>query len=796
MRRLLTLLSLLLFGPPGAAWADFFQPPSIGFVAPQVGTGARYVAPAAPVFYVVASASYGDPTVVPPPSVVYVDFLDGETVIGRVTSPNSETVNGAPAYAFVWNNPPLGMHLIYARVTDTAGYSATPTDHSTGMPISISVAIVAANPPPQVSLITPTTGQLFTWAGYVPLAATASSAQASIRRVEFVVGNTVVAAAYSPPYSAQWTNPPPGDFTLVAKAYDDHGVVAASSAAYIRVLASRPPAVVLTVPSPGATIPSATPLSLSAVALAPNGSIGRVEFYAGTSLVGSVATSPYNYAWASPQAGVLSLTAKAYDLQGASATSAPVAVTVAGGAAPVVSLTSPPAGATFTAPATIVLSATASEAGGGIAKVDFFANGNVVGTATAAPYNATWSGVAAGTYVLMAKATDTRGATANTAAIAITVGNNQPPVVALTEPFPGQVYQAPGDIQISANPTGTSGTIARVDFYGDGVQLGNATAAPYTILWRGVAVGSHTVTATARDSAGLTANSAPATVSVVAALTLQIDAGIDGASIGDDNVTLSGTAQAPSNSAVIVNGQAAALDQSGHFFANNVQLVPGSNTVTLILTTLDGAPVTKTITLVSTAVAPFTVALDKQEGLAPFSTNVTITNRGNVAFQRIELDLNDDGTPEQTLTTLTAGKAVQALSYNNAGTYTLRVTVYDASNTIIYVARRKIRVYLSVELGLKVVNVYKSMVNRLIANNPTSALRCFTGDAQPRYQSIFDALGSTLPSVALKLQTLIDGSVSEDTAELTILQDTTSDQEAIMIHMIRGGDGIWRIENM
>jgi len=796
MRRLLTLLSLLLFGLPGAAWADFFQPPSIGFVAPQVGTGARYVAPAAPVFYVVASASYGDPTVVPPPSVVYVDFLDGETVIGRVTSPNSETVNGAPAYAFVWNNPPLGMHLIYARVTDTAGYSATPTDHSTGMPISISVAIVAANPPPQVSLITPATGQLFTWAGYVPLAATASSAQASIRRVEFVVGNTVVAATYSPPYSAQWNNPPPGDFTLVAKAYDDHGVVAASSAAYIRVLASRPPAVVLTAPSPGATSLSGTPLSLSAVALAPDGSIGRVEFYAGTSLVGSVATPPYNYAWASPQAGALSLTAKAFDLQGASATSTPVGVTVTSGLAPVVSLTAPTAGATFTAPATIGLSATASAAGGSIAKVDFFANGNVVGTATTAPYNATWRGVAAGTYVLMAKATDTHGATANTAAIAITVGNNQPPVVALTEPFPGQVYQAPGDIQISANPTGTSGTIARVDFYGDGVQLGNATAAPYTILWRGVAVGSHTVTATARDSAGLTANSAPATVSVVAALTLQIDAGIDGASIGDDNVTLSGTAQAPSNSAVIVNGQAAALDQSGHFFANNVQLVPGSNTVTLILNTLDGAPITKTLTVTSTAVAPFTVALDKQEGLAPFTTNVTITNRGNVAFQRIELDLNDDGTPEQTLTTLTAGKAVQALSYNNAGTYTLRVTVYDASNTIIYVARRKIRVYLSVELGLKVVNVYKSMVNRLIANNPASALRCFTGDAQSRYQSIFDALGSTLPSVALKLQTLIDGSVSEDTAELTILQDTTSDQEAIMIHMIRGGDGIWRIENM
>jgi hypothetical protein len=382
------------------------------------------------------------------------------------------------------------------------------------------------------------------------------------------------------------------------------------------------------------------------------------------------------------------------------------------------------------------------------------------------------------------------------APIAITVGNNPPPVVALSEPFPGQVYQAPGEIQISANPTETSGTIARVDFYGDGVLLGSATAAPYMMLWSGVAVGSHTVTATARDSAGLSANSAPTTVSVVAAPTLQVDAGIDGASINDDNAMLSGTVQAPSNSAVIVNGQAAALDQSGHFFANNVQLVPGSNTVTLILNTLDGAPITKTLALTSTAVAPFTVALDKQEGLAPFTTNVTITNRGNAAFQRVELDLNDDGTPEQTLTTLVGGKAVQALTYNNAGTYTLRVTVYDASNTIIYVARRKIRVYLSVELGLKVVNVYKSMVNRLIANNPASALRCFTGDAQANYAEVFGALGVSLPSVAAQLGTLIDGVASEDSTELTIVRDTPTGAEAFMIHLIRGGDGIWRIESM
>ena len=43
---------------------------------------------------------------------------------------------------------------------------------------------------------------------------------------------------------------------------------------------------------------------------------------------------------------------------------------------------------------------------------------------------------------------------------------------------------------------------------------------------------------------------------------------------------------------------------------------------------------------------------------------------------------------------------------------------------------------------------------------------------------------------------IIDGAITEDTAELTILENTTSGQEAFMIYLIRRGDGIWRIENM
>jgi PKD repeat protein len=272
--------------------------------------------------------------------------------------------------------------------------------------------------------------------------------------------------------------------------------------------------------------------------------------------------------------------------------------------------------------------------------------------------------------------------------------------------------------------------------------------------------------------------------------------GIDGSSIADDNASISGTVQAPANSAVSVNGQAAALAPNGHFFIGDIELRPGTNVLTVTVNTLEGAPIVRTINVASTGIAPFKVSLDKQEGFSPLTVNLTITNRGNVPFQRIEIDWNGDGTTDATLMSLVDNERRIAVTYNNAGTYQIRVAVYDASNTVVYSATRTVRVYSKAELGLKLVGAYVGMVDRLGANDATGALRYFTADAQTRYRVVFDALAGMLPSVAAQLRTIIDGAITEDTAELTILENTTSGQEDFMIYLIRGGDGIWRIENM
>jgi regulation of enolase protein 1 (concanavalin A-like superfamily) len=90
-------------------------------------------------------------------------------------------------------------------------------------------------------------------------------------------------------------------------------------------------------------------------------------------------------------------------------------------APPTVSLTAPTAGQAFTAPATIALAAAASDSDGTVARVEFYSGTSLLGTDTAAPYQASWSNVAAGSYTLTAVAIDNAGASVTSAPVSITV---------------------------------------------------------------------------------------------------------------------------------------------------------------------------------------------------------------------------------------------------------------------------------------------------------------------------------------------------------------------------------------
>ncbi len=99
------------------------------------------------------------------------------------------------------------------------------------------------------------------------------------------------------------------------------------------------PTVTLTAPAAGALAVSTASVTLAAAASDPDGSIAKVEFFVGGVKVGESTAAPFSAIWPSSAPGWYSLTARATDSNGATATSS--AVSVYRDSPPSVTLTAP-----------------------------------------------------------------------------------------------------------------------------------------------------------------------------------------------------------------------------------------------------------------------------------------------------------------------------------------------------------------------------------------------------------------------------------------------------------------------
>jgi hypothetical protein len=88
---------------------------------------------------------------------------------------------------------------------------------------------------------------------------------------------------------------------------------------------------------------------------------------------------------------------------------------------PIVTIVEPKGGATFTADSDIALAATAHDPDGRILNVRYFANDLSIGSANRPPYELIWPSVPAGTYPLVAVATDDNSADGTSPAVVVTV---------------------------------------------------------------------------------------------------------------------------------------------------------------------------------------------------------------------------------------------------------------------------------------------------------------------------------------------------------------------------------------
>lgn len=193
----------------------------------------------------------------------------------------------------------------------------------------------------------------------------------------------------------------------------------------IVVAGSTAPVVSITAPASDSTVKGTVYVAANATSSV---RVRRVEFYINGQLKRTDTLSPYTYSWntTSIANGLYSITARAYDAAGNMWQSAAVTVTVkntaADAIAPTVTITSPLPYSTISGTACAAVSASDNV---GVTRVEYYVNGWLDNTVTAAPFGYCVATTAEynGSYTIIAKAYDAAGNVGQSAAVSYTIRN-------------------------------------------------------------------------------------------------------------------------------------------------------------------------------------------------------------------------------------------------------------------------------------------------------------------------------------------------------------------------------------
>jgi len=225
-------------------------------------------------------------------------------------------------------------------------------------------------------------------------------------------------------------------------------------------------------------------------------------------------TPPFSYRWSfsgNPIAGATSSTLVLLNVQSSQSgsytvtvsdqtgtvTSSPATLTVTALGGPVVAITSPTNGAVFPPHSDVLLAADATESNGAISYVEFLLETNVVGVVTNSPYTMILSNVLAGSYTLLARATDTQGNTGVSAPVNFSTGV---PVVNITSPTNGAKYPQHADVLLAANAFETGAIITNIAFFLNTNIVAQAASDSMSVVQSNLLAGNYLFRAQATDN--------------------------------------------------------------------------------------------------------------------------------------------------------------------------------------------------------------------------------------------------------------------------------------------------------
>jgi hypothetical protein len=179
--------------------------------------------------------------------------------------------------------------------------------------------------------------------------------------------------------------------------------------------------------------------------------------------------------------------------------------------------------------------------------------------------------------------------------------------------------------------------------------------------------------------------------------------------------------------------------------------------------------------------------------VAPSDISVLLSNLGALAIKKVEFDATGSGQFDD----ITALGPSLSVSYTAPALHiaTIRVTTQDDHT---YTARAAIAIVGGQAMYQRVKGIIGGMLGKLQAGDVASALNRITPDVAPTFQDVFNSLAQagSLGASAAQFGNITEVSVGADIVEALLQRATASGTEAYWLYLMRGSDGIWRIDSM
>jgi len=242
---------------------------------------------------------------------------------------------------------------------------------------------------------------------------------------------------------------------------------------------------------------------------------------------------------------------------------------------------------------------------------------------------------------------------------------------------------------------------------------------------------------------------------------------------------------------------------NGKYFADEVQLAPGINTITAKVTYQNGTQNEVSVTVTGlnqqemvklTASPNVGVPTLKQSGLTTLDVHLVTTSTITVPISKYDWDFDGDGTVDLTCGSL----ADVTASFQQPGLYIPTVTVTDnVGNT--YTATAVVNVLDTVQANDLFKGIWNGMKNSLIAGNTSKALNYLVPSVQLKFSTTFDTLKNTISQIANEMQDIEPMYVGDTVTKYRIRRDQMIDgQSKIITYYIyfnKDQDGQWKLDD-